>query len=208
MLGQQPLQCCQCLSLLICTSLTSWHVGTALASTSLETCCPQPQGTAMSFGTLIPSFSPVHKEYNDYKNGTEQNKIFQLEGTHSYHPVQQPEHVRADQRLRILSKFFSNNDRPGALSIPSGSLIQCLTTLLVKKRLPMSSLQITQGWGICCIFCYCRGRELGKGRINVPRNLSLKNKLGYLSYSCCCAIVYADICCCDQLLNSGKEILK
>lgn len=135
-------------------------------------------------------------------------KIFQLEGTHNNHPVQQLEHVWADQRLRTLSKCLSNHDGPGALTTPSGSLVQSLTTLLVKKCFPTIQSKNHTGQGNTLHFLLLQRRRMGKERINAPRNLSLKNRLGYLSYNCHCAIVHDDICFCEQLLNLGKEILK
>lgn len=64
------------------------------------------------------------------------------------------------------------------------------------------------GQGNMLHFLLLQRQRMGKERINAPRNLSLKNRLGYLSYDCHCAIAHADICCCDQLLNLGKETLK
>ena len=51
------------------------------------------------------------------------------------------------------------------------------------------------------------GKMRDKGLFNPQRTLLLKYRPEYLSYSCCCAIVHVDICCCGQLLNSGKDAL-
>lgn len=51
------------------------------------------------------------------------------------------------------------------------------------------------------------GKMKDKGLFNPPGTFLLKYKPEYLSYSGCCAVIHVDICCCGQLLNSGKNAL-
>lgn len=74
-------------------------------------------------------------------------RIFQLQGTYNDHWLQIPNHSRADwslysRLLRSLSKSFLNWQVWGLKHL-SRSLLQCFTTLLVKKCFFMPSLSIS-----------------------------------------------------------------
>lgn len=72
---------------------------------------------------------------------------FQFKVTNNDPLVQLHDHFKADQKwkeklLRVLSNHLSNTGKLGASTSSPGRLLQCLTSLSVKKCILMSSLKV------------------------------------------------------------------